>query len=175
MGRLLPLALVLSACLAVACGGQEVERNAAVDARAGNEAVVGGVAYRVVLFRQLNPRAADDVLVESVETDAQHGLFAAFLYACNRTDEPLEPTSEIVLEDAFGDTYEPLSQGLERSLAYTPKRLEPDECIPGNGSGDGVFDGAALVFELPYDITQERPLILEIRQAGESARLTLDL
>jgi hypothetical protein len=44
---------------------------------------------------------------------------------------------------------------------------------------DRTFDGAALVFDVPFDvITQERPLILEIREraeGGEVARIELDL
>jgi hypothetical protein len=43
---------------------------------------------------------------------------------------------------------------------------------------DRAFDGAALVFEVPYETTQERPLILEIRErgeGGEQARIGLDV
>jgi hypothetical protein len=51
--------------------------------------------------------------------------------------------------------------------------------MPRDGSAaDDAFDGAAEVFELPYDITQERPLILVIREraeGGEVARIELGL
>jgi hypothetical protein len=51
--------------------------------------------------------------------------------------------------------------------------------VPATGSAaDRTFDGAALVFDVPYDSTQERPLILEIRErseGGERARIVLDL
>jgi hypothetical protein len=56
--------------------------------------------------------------------------------------------------------------------------LEPGQCLPGEGTAaDRTFDGAALVFELPYEAAQERPMILEIADPSGSgeARVQLDL
>jgi hypothetical protein len=165
---------VLAAC------GDDVERRPAVEAREGNEALVGDFSYRVVLFRELNPDAvADRSLIQSVDTDARHGLYAAFVEVCNRGDEPQTPAARIVLEDAFGEAWEPVRDGIDPALAYRPRELAPGDCVPTESSvAERSFDGAAVVFKVPYEATQKRPLILDIRQTagnGEAARLVLDL
>ena len=178
--RLALLMTVLLAAGALAACGEDTERRPAVEAREGNEALVGEFSYRVILFRELNPETVGDrSLVKAVSTDADHGLYAAFVEVCNRGREPQAPSARIVLEDAFGEAWKPLREGVERSLAYRPRKLAPDACIPATGSvAARTFDGAAVVFEVPYSATQERPLILDIRETedgGEGARIVLDL
>jgi hypothetical protein len=166
-------------CALTACGG-EGNPDPAIEAQEGNQVRLGTVSYRVVTFRELNPRTAPDrSLVESYETPEGHGLYAAFIEACNRGDEPVTPTAEFSLEDAFGTAYQPVRSGLEPDLAYSPRRLGSGECLPSAASvADRTFGAAPLVFDVPYDITQERPLILEIREhpdGGDVARIQLDL
>lgn len=178
MRRLTSTFLLLATCVLVGCG-EETDREPAVEAREGNDALVGAFSYRVVLFRELNRATTTDrALLESVPTSADQGLYAAFIEACNRSDERQTPTSSIVLEDAFGETWQPVREGLEPSLTYQPRPLEPGMCLPEPGSvATQTFDGTAVVFAVPYSSTHERPLILEIRQSdeGDSARLELDL
>jgi hypothetical protein len=171
------LLLTLCACLLVACGDEETQRAPAVEAQEGNTAQLGGIGYRVVLFRQLNPETAgDQALVEDVRAGEGRGLFAAFVEACNWSDNRATPTGDIVLEDAFGATFEPIAEGLEDALTYQPRSLEPEECVPARGNtADRTFDGGAVVFDAPLDITQERPLVLEIRDGGDELRIVLDL
>jgi hypothetical protein len=162
-----------------ACGGER-DFEPAIEAQEGNQVRLGSVSYRVVIFRELNPRVAPDrSLVESYEPAEDHGLYAAFLEACNRGDEPVMPTSEFRLEDAFGTAYQPVQDGLDTDLTYTTRRLGPGDCVPARTSvADRTFGGSALVFDVPFDITQERPLILEIRETadgGDVARIELDL
>jgi hypothetical protein len=178
--RVASLMIALLAAGVLAACGDETERRPAVEAREGNEALVGDFSYRVIVFRGLNPETvADQSLIESVRTDADHGLYAAFVEVCNRGQEPGAPTARIVLEDAFGEAWEPVRAGVEPSLSYRPRELAPDECIPATGSvAARTFDGAAMVFEVPYSVTQERPLILDIRpteESGDGARIVLDL
>ena len=172
------LLLTLCVCLLAACGGEETERAPAVEAQEGNTAQLGGIAYRVVLFRQLNPETrGDDALIEDVSVGEGRGLFAAFIEACNWSGEQARPTDDLVLEDAFGAAYEPVVDGLNQALTYTPRSLEANECAPAAGTAaDRTFDGGgAVVFEAPLDITQERPLILEIRDGADEVRIVLDL
>lgn len=166
-------------CALTACGGEH-NPDPAIEAQEGNQIRLGTVSYRVVMFRELNPRTAPDrSLVESYEAPDGHGLYAAFIEACNRGDEPVTPTSEIRLEDAFGTAYQPVLSGLEPDLTYVPRPLGTGQCLPITASlADRTFGAAALVFDVPYDITQERPLILEIREhadGGDVARIQLDL
>jgi hypothetical protein len=137
------------------------------------------VRYRVATFRELNPQiVADRALVESIEPRPAHALFATFLQACNSAERPRRSTSAIRLEDAFGKSYSPLDTGLDSSLAYAPRRLLPGECQPADDSvAEQSFGAAALVFELPYEATQNRPLVLRIAgpDGDEMARIVLDL
>lgn len=169
------LPLLLAALVLAACGD---DGDTAIDAQEGNQVRLGPVAYRVVSFRELNAATeADRSLVRSAAPAPRHGLFAAFIVACNRSEGPVTPSAAFRLQDAFSTNYAPLQDGLDRSLLYTQKRLEPGECTPQDGSvADRTFDGTALVFELPYDITQDRPLVLVVRTPDHgSARIQLDL
>jgi hypothetical protein len=175
--RVLASAIV---ALGVAACGEETEREPAIEAQEGNEFGFEQIAYRVVLFRELNPEiTGDQALVESVERGPDEALYAAFLQACNRGDDPATPTGEITLENAFGTAWQPVEQGVDPSLTYTPRALAPGACLPETGSvADRSFDGAALVFAVPADITSDRPLVLEVREPDSdagSARVELDL
>jgi len=93
---LLPFAL--SAC------GEGPEGNA-VEARERNAFALGGLDYRVATFRQLNPRIAPDRARYDGRLNGRTGLLAAFLVACNNSDEPRRPTAAVRLEDALGKAY----------------------------------------------------------------------
>jgi hypothetical protein len=174
---LLRLAAIMLACLLVACGDEREDN--AVDAREENVVRVGDLSYQAVLFRELNPRVAPDrTLVEPGAADAGEGLYAAFLHVCNDTDEPQPATGQIVLEDAFGQAFRPLRSGVDAELTYQARTLAPGACLPARDSpANETFDGAALVFAVPFDAVQERPLVLVIRPhgGGEAARIQLDL
>jgi hypothetical protein len=149
-----------------------------VEAREGNVVELGGLTYRVVLFRQLNPQAApESALVEGVPPDGQ-GYYAAFVTVCNDSDEPHLATNDIHLEDAFGNTFAARNTDVDPELAYDPRRLQPEACEPADGSAaEETYNGAALVFSVPFDAVQRRPMILEIqpRDGGAPARVQLDL
>jgi hypothetical protein len=172
------LLLTFIAFTIAACGG-DAERAPAVEAQEGNEVTVAGVDYRVVLFRELNPQlVADRSLVKSIEPGPGHGLYAVLLEACNHGEESRRATDAIRLEDAFGTAYQPLDKGLDSSLTYTAASLAPGECLPADDSvAKRTFGGTAVVFELPYDITQNRPLVLRIAgpDGEDKARVVLDL
>ena len=173
----LRLAVILLACLVVACGDEPADT--AVEAREENVVRLGDLAYRAVLFRQLNPRVAPDgSLVETAAVEADKGLYAAFMHVCNQSDEPKQATGQIVLEDAFGQVFRPLRSGVDQELTYQARTLAPGACIPARDSpASETFNGAALVFEVPFDAVDERPMVLEIRPRGDGdpARIQLDL
>ena len=174
-----PMTIVIAICVCgiVACGGEETERASGVEAQEGNTVTLGHIAYRVVLFRQLNRNTTGDrALIQDVRSGENRGLYAAFVEACNWGDAPGRPTRTIVLEDAFGKAYQPVTSGLDESLTYTPRDLQPEECVPAVDTvAERVFSGGAVVFDLPYASTQERPLVLEIRAAGDRESIVLDL
>jgi hypothetical protein len=133
----------------------------------------------VVLFRQLNPRIApDDALYTGPPAGRRSGLYAAFLQVCNVTSEVRTTSDDVHLEDAFGERFAPRPERVAGRFAYRPTELAPGECLPGpNSTAEQSFDGAALVFEVPFESTRERPLILEIgdEAAAEPERIQLDV
>ena len=79
----------------------------AVDAAEQNTVELGGVRYRVTLFRQLNVATApDDALWEGEPPADGRGLYMVSLRACAAGGEPARTTADVILEDAFGRRFE---------------------------------------------------------------------
>lgn len=174
MRRLWLLLLVLAV---VACG-EEGSVDEPLEATEANEVELAGVRYRVVLFRQLNPsEPPDDALYEGDPPGGDEGAYAAFIRVCNASDQPRTPSRSIRLEDAFNQPFGPRAELVPDRFAYQPRRLEPGECLPApNSAAEQTFDGAALVFRVPFRSVRERPLVLEISAGqGRRARIRLDL
>jgi hypothetical protein len=170
------LGLAAAAVLA-GCGGDAPADNA-VEATEQNVVELGGVRYRVVRFRQLNPSGApDDALWQGERPAAGSGLYMAVVRAC-AIDEGAEVSDEILLEDAFGQRFQPRPEGTADEFELEAGKLDAGECTPTAGSAaDRTFDGGALVFEVPFSATSERPLVLEIGapDGSGSARIQVDL
>jgi len=106
------------------------------------------------------------------------GVYAAFLRACNVSDDTRHPTERVHLEDAFGQVCAPIDLGKGNRFAYEPRPLQPDACIPAPDTAAArTFDGATLAFAVPFDQLGERAFILELRAPGGDgpARIELDL
>jgi hypothetical protein len=171
------LTAIVVAALLGACGGES--EDSAADAREGDVVRIDGLGYRAVLFRELNPRVPPDrSLVPRPPAGPDEGVYAAFIRVCNESGEQRRPTGDIVLEDAFGQVFRALESGVNERLTYQSRELAPGRCIPvEDSSASQTFNGAALVFEVPFDALQERPIVLEIRPrgGGEHRRIQLDL
>lgn len=167
------LTAALISLTGVACGGGEGVTNAAVEATEANVVRAGGVSYRVVRFRELNPASVGDrALLGTLRPASGHALFAAFIEACNRGGARTMPTAAIHIEDAFGKAYDPVDPPVDADLAYAPRPLGPGDCLPAVGTiAERSFGGAAVVFDLPLEVMRNRPLVLQIGDA----RVVLDL
>lgn len=142
----------------------------------GSVVELGGIGYRVLLARQLNPAIQpDQQLVGDVQVPDGQALFGVFLEGC-ALDGPAAPDAETTLTTALGDAYEPIDLPAEE-LAFTATRLQAEQCEPDEGSvAERTFNGgAALVFQVPLDAFENRPLALRLRDGGEERRLQLDL
>lgn len=172
------LVLALVAVLTLAACGGETEDNA-VDAAEQNTVAVGGVDYRVVLFRELNVlESPDDAVWTGAPPPDDTGLYMAIVRACAGGDEAARMTDDIHLEDAFGEQFRPRPAGTADEFEYTAAQLEPGECRPLSSSpASRTFDGAALVFQVPFESVAERPMVLVIGapEGDGEARVQLDL
>jgi hypothetical protein len=177
--RLTLAACVLAAAASlgpVACGDEEP----GVDepAREGLALELGGLDYNVFITRQLNPRVAPDMAYVTEEAPAGETLYGVFIEVCNTSDEAHESASEFLVKDNQENTFEPEALPADNAFAYTPQTLDPDECIPEAGSVAqlGPTEGAMLLFQLPLENTENRPLELEIEaEDGETLTYELDI
>ena len=144
----------------------------------GSTVVVGDVAYRVTIARQLNPRIApDEELVDGRRPEGDALLFGVFLQACNpEGGEPARATGRVALLDAFGARAEPVDLGADNPFAYRPATIEPGECLPQPGSvAERAVDGRLVLFEVPADRLENRPLGLEVVSPDGRDRATVQL
>jgi hypothetical protein len=167
--------LTLLACLAAiavgaaACG--EDEPGVDEPAREGLALPLGGVDYNVFITRQLNPAIPpDNAYVEGPEPAPGETLYGIFLQACNpSSDETYTTIDDFAVKDNQGNEFEPEELPENNRFAYHPRELDPKECIPEAGSVAqlGPTAGSMLLFRLPLENTEYRPLELELRGQGE--------
>jgi hypothetical protein len=167
--------LALAAPFGLAACGDE-EPGVDEPAREGLALELDGVDYNVFITRQLNPRIQPDEAYVTEEAPAGEALWGIFIQACNNSDEPRETVSEFVVKDNQENSFEPKELPEDNPFAYSPRTLDPEECIPEAGSVAqlGPATGAMLLFQLPLQTTENRPLELELE--GESGKkLTFEL
>jgi hypothetical protein len=173
--------LALAACLlgvsvgVAACG--EDEPGVDEPAREGLALTLDGVDYNVFITRQLNPEIApDDTYYTGPEVEPGETIYGVFIQVCNDSEEAKEPTDSFKVVDNQGNEFEPEQVDAADVVAYEPRRLEPEECIPEAGSLAqlGPEAAAMLLFRFPLEITENRPLELEIEGEGDE-KLTFEL
>jgi len=165
------LVLAMPVVLA-ACGDEEP----GVDepAREGLALPLGGVEYNVFITRQLNPSIPpDNAYYEGPEPAQGETLYGVFIQVCNNSDEAHDTATTFKVTDNQGNEFEPEELPEDNPFAYAPRRLEPEECIPQVGSVADLGPGAGsmLLFKLPLDNTENRPLELEIEGEGSEKLL----
>ena len=179
MLRRLPIvacALALAAPLGlVACGDDE--QGIDEPAREGLAIELGGVDYTVFITRELNPKITPDSAYVRDEAPSGEALYGVFLRACNVSKDSRPTATEFTVKDNQENTFEPEPLPEDNQFAYTPRTLDPKECIPEAGSVAqlGPTAGSMLLFQFPLENTENRPLELEIEQDGEKRTFELDI
>jgi hypothetical protein len=172
--------LTLAACVlalgVTGCGDEEP----GVDepAREGLALELDGVNYNIFITRQLNPRVPPDGAYVTDAAPPGEALYGIFIQVCNPSDEPRETVSEFVLHDNQRNRFEPEELPEDNPFAYSPRTLNPDECIPEAGSVAqlGPSAGSMLLFQLPLENTENRPLELELEgESGDTLTFELDI
>jgi hypothetical protein len=183
MPRSMPRVSILACLLALAgplalaaCGDEEI----GVDepAREGLAVEMQGIDYNVFITRQLNPDITPDNAYVTTEAPPGEALYGIFLKACNVSDEPRETADEFIVRDNQENTFEPEPLPEDNQFAYSPRELDPQECIPEAGSVAqlGPSAGSMLLFRFPLENTENRPLELEIEgEGGEKRTFELDI
>ncbi len=190
------LALALAAvAVAAGCGEEEEE----LDVIEGEPVELGELSYNVQITRFLNPDDNEDrgYLVGQAPPPAGEGYFAVFLTIENDGDVDEEIPYAFRIVDTQGNEFSPIPSGSTHALQLPGQDeaevagIEPgtvddlqDPIVPAGGeipaldttAADGVIGGSMLLFQLPLEITENRPLEFEIPgPTGEVGRIELDI
>lgn len=171
-------AIALAAAVALPACGQEEEAH-----REGLALELEGITYNVYITRQLNLSDVEDRgYAKLPPAPPESTYYGVFLEACNVSDEVLETASDFRVVDTQDNVFEPVELEPDNAFAYRPQSLVPDECVPETGSlaSQAPTGGALLVFEIPLESAENRPLELEVLdgfdlEAGEPHELTFEL
>lgn len=173
---------VLAAVPALGAAGCE-EGAEKEPAREGIAVELGGLEYNVYITRQLNLRDAEDRgYYRGPDAPPGSAYYGVFLKVCNTGADARPAAADFKVVDTQGNEFEPVELARDNLFAYRPRELAPDDCIPESGSiaDSAPTAGALLLFRLPLDAAENRPLELEIRGpldalAGKRAEKRIEL
>jgi hypothetical protein len=171
------LAALMLVALAIgvsACGSgnpREVEE--------GEVVKVGKLEYTVVFSRYLNENDAEDVgyLQGQAPIKDDHNYFGVFLQVKNPNHSSFTLVHDLTITDATGKRYKALPSESEYAFPFS-SILTENESIPEDDSSaqNGPIVGSVAIFELPEEVSSNRPLLLHIPGApGDSGTVKLDL
>jgi hypothetical protein len=174
MSLLAALMLVVLALGVSACGSgdpSEVEE--------GEVIKIGGLKYSVIFSRYLNPNDNEDAAYLKGLEPAQNGknYFGVFLQVKNPTHETLGLVNELTITDADSQKFEAITNEGEFAFPFGDK-LSENEWIPelDTTASSGPIQGSVVVFEMPEEVSANRPLLLHIPgPPQESGIVKLDL
>ena len=152
-------------------------------AREGLSIPIGGAFYNVFITRQLNLDVVpDSAYYEGPPPRKDETLYGVFLQVCNEEEKPVLTASHFRVKDSQENEFEPVELPEDNAFAYQPRTIKQDECIPEVGSvaQQGPTAGSMLLFRLPLDVTENRPLELEIQspydpETGKRDTRTIEL
>ena len=146
---------------------------------------VGNLVYQVQMSRFLNPGDVEDReylmgLPEGVpaQLPGDETWFGVWMRVKNYTDETLTPASSFTIVDTEENEFRPVPLADTNVFAFRPTPLGPDAVKPqpDSAAASGPIQGSLILFRLPIESLQNRPLRLEIEQgADQTAEIDLDL
>jgi hypothetical protein len=169
------LALAVLVVTVSACGYENTE----TDVVEGEPVELGDLHYNVIFSRYLNPNDTEDAgyLVGQAPPEPETTYFGVFFEVQNETGDSHQLPDSFTIRDADHQPFESLES---ESLYAFPfgGELEEHEQIPVLDSTpeQGPIEGSVVLFLLPDDASQNRPLTLEIHSPdGGTGEVTLDL
>jgi len=170
------LAALLLALIVALTGCENTRDNNA--GREGLPEEIGHLHYNVYISRLLNLEDVEDRgYFTGPEAPPGFVHFGVFMHVCNEEDdsEARLAASEFKIEDAQGNSFDPVTVENDNIWAYRARPLEYEACIPEEGTlaSAGPTAGSLLIFELPLKALEDRPLNLIINAPpGESGTKT---
>jgi hypothetical protein len=145
----------------------------------GEVVKVGGLKYTVIFSRYLNENDNEDAayLVGQQEPKEDSNFFGVFLLVQNTTHGTIGLTNRLTITDADGNTFNALPSESEFAFPFGA-HVPENEQIPvlDSPAQSGPIQGSVAIFELPEEVSGNRPLLLHIPgPLGESGVVELDL
>lgn len=168
MTRVLML-LALTAALA-GCGNKLQTRT--LGQTEGLYIDVGQLKYQVQLSRILNPNDIEDrtylagLPAGTAQPAGNEAWFGVWMRVENtNSDKTLPAAREFSITDTQGHQFKPVPLQSSNPFAYAPSTLGPHAISPNQGTvaGEGVQQGALILFKLTTDSLANRPLELHIQ------------
>jgi hypothetical protein len=176
--RLVPLlaALVLAAlALLVSACGYSSDSKQVIE---GEVVKLGELKYQVVFSRFLNPNDTEDsaYLVGQPPPPKGSNYFGVFLEVKNNSEDTQKLASSFTITDAGEQTFEAIPSESLYAFPFGGK-VESQEPIPAPDSTpqQGPIEGSLVLFQLPGEASENRPLTLHIASPEGPAEVTLDL
>lgn len=156
-------------------GGTSVVEEEAVE---GEPLELGDLEYNVQITRFLNPDDPEDqeYLVGLPEPAPGESYLGVFMVISNESEEDHFSADEYVVTDTLGQEYEQLE--IESPYALEVGAEVPAESqlpIPNTTAATGPNQGSLLVFLVDDDVSENRPLTLEIAGEDASGGIVLDI
>lgn len=158
---------------AAGCGEEEE-----LDVIEGEPVELGDVRYNVQITRFLNPDDTEDVAYLEGEPDPPPGeqYLGVFMIVQNEGEETARVPSAFQITDTRDGSYSSLPT--DNSYALQPgSEIEPDEELPAPDTPafSGPIKGAMVLFQVPDEVAENRPLELAIPSADGEGRVELDI
>lgn len=166
--------LVALSLVAAGCGYESDSKHV----EEGEPVTLGELKYNVIFSRFLNPDDNEDsAYLEGLpKPPPGSAYFGVFFEVQNESDESQRLAEEFTITDIDHNVYEAVES--ESLYALEPGgEVEPEEQIPvlDSTAQQGPIEGAAVIFELPAEALEDRPLELEIPGPEGPGEVTLDL
>ena len=169
----LALAVALASVAISACG-EEAES----EVIEGEPIEVAGLEYNIQITRFLNPDDTEDAEYLAGQPPPEPGTeyLGVFMVIENEGDEALASADGYTVVDTLEQEFEPLESespyALEIGADVPPEGQLP---TPNTTAATGPNQGSLLVFPVSDDVSENRPLELEIDAGGESGLVILDI
>lgn len=171
----LTIGLLATGLALASCGGEEP---GGTEGSEGEPIVLDDVAYNVGITRFLNPDDAEDHEYLVGQPPARSGTYylGVFLTIENESDETRSTASDYTVVDTLDNKYRPLASDSPFALRIGLP-VEGDGQVPilDTTAQTGPNQGSLLIFQVNDDVSDNRPLILEVGSAGETGEITLDI
>jgi hypothetical protein len=169
-------ALLLSATALVAGCGEEHETQ---DLFEGEPVELGELQWNVLFSRFLNPYDVQDeaYLVGQPEPPEDATYLGVFVQVVNKDEDNPHPLpSTLTVEDTEHNVYESIPSESPYAL-HLGTEVDPDDQLPALDSTaqSGPVQGSLVLFLIPDDSSEDRPLVLSIPGDGGPATYELDL